>query len=84
MHGREMHTKFWEESLKERDQLEDLGIDGGNIKMVLKEIGWESVDLIHLAEDRDQWWAFVNTRCREFLGKLSNRFSRRTTVYLIR
>jgi hypothetical protein len=48
-----MHTKFWEESLKERDQLEDLGIDGRNIKMVLKEIGLESVDLIHLAQDRD-------------------------------
>jgi hypothetical protein len=25
----------------------------GNIRMDLKEIGWESVDWIHLAQDRD-------------------------------
>jgi hypothetical protein len=32
-----------------------------NIKMDLTEIGWEGVDWIHLAEDRDRWWAVVNT-----------------------
>jgi hypothetical protein len=32
-----------------------------NIGMVLREIGWEGVDWIHLAQDRDQWWALVNT-----------------------
>jgi hypothetical protein len=32
-----------------------------NIKMGLREIGWEFVDWIHLTEDRDQWWAVVNT-----------------------
>jgi hypothetical protein len=26
-----------------------------NIKMDLKEIGWEDVDWIYLAQDRDQW-----------------------------
>jgi hypothetical protein len=31
------------------------------IKMVLMEIGLGSVDWIHLAEDRDWWWALVNT-----------------------
>jgi hypothetical protein len=31
-----------------------------NIKMDLREIGWE-VDWIHLAEDKDQWWTLVNT-----------------------
>jgi hypothetical protein len=31
-----------------------------NIKMVLKEIGYGIVDLIHLAQGRDQWQAFVN------------------------
>jgi hypothetical protein len=25
------------------------------------EIRQESVDWIHLAQDRDQWWAYVNT-----------------------
>jgi hypothetical protein len=29
--------------------------------MDLREIGWEVVDWIHLAEDRDQWRALVNT-----------------------
>jgi hypothetical protein len=31
-----------------------------NIRMDLKEIGWESVEWIHLAQDRDWWWALVN------------------------
>jgi hypothetical protein len=26
----------------------------------LKETRWEDVDWIHLAKDRDQWWALVN------------------------
>jgi hypothetical protein len=29
--------------------------------MNLKETGWESMDWFHLAEDRDKWWALVNT-----------------------
>jgi hypothetical protein len=29
--------------------------------MYFKEIGWEDVEWIHLAEDRDQWQADVNT-----------------------
>jgi hypothetical protein len=28
--------------------------------MNLREIGWEVVDWIHLAQKRDQWWALVN------------------------
>jgi hypothetical protein len=30
------------------------------IRMDLREIGWGSVDWIHLAQDRDQCWALVN------------------------
>jgi hypothetical protein len=33
----------------------------GNIRMDLTERGWEGVDWILLAQDRDQWWAVVNT-----------------------
>jgi hypothetical protein len=29
--------------------------------MDLREIGLEAVDWIHLAQDRDRWWALVNT-----------------------
>jgi hypothetical protein len=32
-----------------------------NIRMNLRETGWKDVDWIHLAQDRDQWWALVNT-----------------------
>jgi hypothetical protein len=39
---------------RHRHTLED------NIKMD-KKIGWEGVDWIHLAQDRDQQWAVVNT-----------------------
>jgi hypothetical protein len=31
------------------------------IRMDLRETGWGSVDWIHLAQDRDQWRALVNT-----------------------
>jgi hypothetical protein len=32
-----------------------------NIRMDLREIGWEGVDWIHMAQDNDQWRAVVNT-----------------------
>jgi hypothetical protein len=32
-----------------------------NIKMDLREIRWDGVDWIDLAQDRDQWRALVNT-----------------------
>jgi hypothetical protein len=32
-----------------------------NIRMDLREIGWEFVDWIHLGQDRDQWQVLVNT-----------------------
>jgi hypothetical protein len=31
------------------------------IKMDLREIGFGGVDWIHWAQDRDRWWALVNT-----------------------
>jgi hypothetical protein len=31
-----------------------------NIEMDLREIGWDSMDWIDLAEDRNQWRAFAN------------------------
>jgi hypothetical protein len=32
-----------------------------NIKIDLREIGLDGMDCIHLAQNRDQWWALVNT-----------------------
>jgi hypothetical protein len=31
------------------------------MKIDLREIGWEAVDLIHLVQDRDWWRALVYT-----------------------
>jgi hypothetical protein len=28
--------------------------------MDFKETGWDGMDCIHLAQDRDQWWTLVN------------------------
>jgi hypothetical protein len=32
-----------------------------NIKIYLREIGWDGMDWIDVAQDRDQWRALVNT-----------------------
>jgi hypothetical protein len=32
-----------------------------NIKIDLREIGWDGVDWINLVQDRDQWRALLNT-----------------------
>jgi hypothetical protein len=32
-----------------------------NIKIDLREIGWDGMDRIDLAQDMDQWRALVNT-----------------------
>jgi alpha-glucosidase (family GH31 glycosyl hydrolase) len=50
---------FWWESQKERNHLEDQGVDGN--RMDLREFDWGSVEWIHLAQDRDWWRAVVNT-----------------------
>jgi hypothetical protein len=31
-----------------------------NIKMDLREVGWEGIYSIDLAQDRNRWWALVN------------------------
>jgi hypothetical protein len=33
----------------------------GNIKIDLREVGWDGVDWIDIAQDRAQWRALVNT-----------------------
>jgi hypothetical protein len=55
-----MHTKFWSGTLKRR-----LGIPRrrtvSDIKADLRVTVWAVLDWIHLAQDRDQWRAAVNT-----------------------
>jgi hypothetical protein len=47
-----------------RRKLED------NIKMDLREIGWGGMSWIHLAQNRDQWRALVNTVMNLMFHKL--------------
>jgi hypothetical protein len=44
-----MHKHFWLKGLKERDLSENLGVDGDNIKINLREMGLEYADCIYLA-----------------------------------
>jgi hypothetical protein len=44
-----------------KNHLEDLSIDGENIKIYSMELGWEGVDWIKEAQNTDQWRALVNT-----------------------
>jgi hypothetical protein len=47
--------------LRERDHLEDLGVDGSRIvKMELQEVGWEGLDWTDLTQNRDRWRVLVN------------------------
>jgi hypothetical protein len=32
-----------------------------NVKIVVRDIGWDGIDWINLAQDKDQWMALVNT-----------------------
>ena len=40
--------------MKQRDRLEDLGVDVDNIKMDLKEVGWDGMPWIFLTQDSDK------------------------------
>jgi hypothetical protein len=40
----------------------DIGVDGSTIiRMDLREIGWKTVDWMHVVQYRDQCWTLVNT-----------------------
>jgi hypothetical protein len=52
--GREVYTGFWWGNVRERDQLEDLGVDG---RIILRWIYRKWTDL---TQDRDRWRALVD------------------------
>jgi hypothetical protein len=46
-----------------------------NIKIDLREIEWDGIDRIDLAQDRDQWRALVNTVINHRVPLNSGKFS---------
>ena len=55
-----MHIGFWWGSLRERDHLEGVGIDGRIIlKWIFKQWGC-GMDWINVARDKDTWRILVN------------------------
>jgi hypothetical protein len=55
-----VHTGYWWTNLRERNHLEDPGIDG---RIILKWIfqNWNrGMDWIDVAQDRDRWRVLVN------------------------
>jgi hypothetical protein len=54
--------------------LEDLGRDGRIIKMDFQEVGWEGMDRINLALDKDRWlvlvYTSVNPQFPQYVGNL--------------
>jgi hypothetical protein len=66
-------------NLRERDNLEDRGVDGRIIiRWIFKKWDGEGMDWIDVAQDRDRWRALVNAvinlgvsvKCGEFLDWL--------------
>ena len=55
-----MHTGFCSGHLMERNHLEDLGVDGANIKINLQEVRWGGMDWTDLAQDRYRWREHLN------------------------
>jgi hypothetical protein len=58
---RENCTRFWWESPREGDHLEDQGVGGKmGSEWILGKLAWGVVDWIRLAQDRVRWRAVVS------------------------
>jgi len=56
----EVYTGFWWGNLRERDRLQDLGVDGSILlNWIFNKWDCGGMDLIKVAEDRDRWRTLV-------------------------
>jgi hypothetical protein len=51
-----------------------------NIKMDLREVGWDGRDWIHLAQDRDRWRVYVNAVMNLRVPYNAEKFSSSCTI----
>jgi hypothetical protein len=56
-----MHIGYWRENQMERDHWEDQYVVGWTVLKCILEIGWDGMDWVDVAQDRDQWRALVDT-----------------------
>jgi hypothetical protein len=77
-----MHIGYWWESQKERDHWEDQDVGVYNIKMDLREIQWDGVDWMDMAQDKDQWRGRNSSpgRVKNFLFSRSSTPALRSTL----
>jgi hypothetical protein len=61
MGRRVTHMGFWWESQNEKRSSRRRRRWAANVEVNVGEIGWDGLDLMHLAQDRSQWRALVNT-----------------------
>jgi hypothetical protein len=55
-----MHTEFFRTSERKIPRGKTRCREEDNIKMDLREVGWNVVDWMNLAQDRDRWRDLVN------------------------
>jgi hypothetical protein len=51
-----------------------------NIKIDLRETGWDGMELMYLAQDGDQWRALVNTVMNNGVPKNAGKFLSSCTI----
>jgi hypothetical protein len=56
----DLYAEFWYGNMRVRDHLEDPGVSGKIIFLVLQEVGYKGMGWIDLVHDRDSWQALVN------------------------
>jgi hypothetical protein len=61
---------FWWGNLRERDHLEDTGLDGRVYQDGSSGGGMGGMEWIGLAQNRDRWWAFVNAVMNFWVHKM--------------
>jgi hypothetical protein len=50
---------IWWGTLRERGQMEYVGVYENNIKMHLQKVGFRDMDSVYLAQDRGRWRAVL-------------------------